>query len=38
MMPYKKQLDISIQISIYENYYIVTLNYSTSRFSNARLE
>jgi hypothetical protein len=38
MIPYKKQLDINIQISIYENNSISTFNYSTPKTSNTRLE
>ena len=36
MIPYKKQLDISIQKSIYENIYITTLSYSAPKISNTR--
>jgi len=33
MIPYKKQLDINIQISIYENIYIITFNFPSWKFA-----
>jgi hypothetical protein len=38
MIPYKKQLDINIQISIYGNIYIITFNFSVLKIRNTRLE
>lgn len=38
MAPYKKQLDINIQISIYDNNSIATFNYSIPIIGNTRFD